>query len=231
MKVPRAALLGAQRRAVGGEEADLDLAQQLGRWPRRSGCGRARRARVAPRRRPERGAQALERRDRVGREDGGAAAAERPCRRGVGADDRDAAQLRARERQQRALVARQHEAGRRGGAQLGGHLALRPRRAPAARPARRRPAPRRAPRGAAAAGPCRPPPPRSRARRGRPATSASPHGPVGPGMTRSSAALPAASVERPAYQSDMTTPSKPHSSLSTSRSIGLSVIVEPLTPL
>ena len=38
-------------RAVGGEEADLDLADELSAWRRRSGCGRARRARGAARRR------------------------------------------------------------------------------------------------------------------------------------------------------------------------------------
>jgi hypothetical protein len=63
------------------------------------------------------------------------------------------------------------------------------------------------------------------------ATSASPHGERGPGMARSSAALAAASVERVAVQSDMTTPSKPHSSLSGAASSGLSVIVGPFTAL
>ena len=50
-------------------------------------------------------------------------------------------------------------------------------------------------------------------------------------MTRSSPALAAGSVDRAAYQSDMTTPSKPHSSLRTSASIGCSVAVTPLIEL
>ena len=40
-----------------------------------------------------------------------------------------------------------------------------------------------------------------------------------------------AAVERVANQSDMTSPSKPHSPCRTSRSSGLSVIGSPLTPL
>ena len=63
------------------------------------------------------------------------------------------------------------------------------------------------------------------------ATRASPHGPAGPGITRSSRPSPAAASERAANQSDMTTPSKPHSPLRTSRSIGCSVIVVPFTEL
>ena len=63
------------------------------------------------------------------------------------------------------------------------------------------------------------------------ATSASPHGPSGPGMARSSAALPAASVLRAAVQSDITSPSQPHSSCRICWSIGDSVIVGPLTAL
>jgi hypothetical protein len=47
-------------------------------------------------------------------------------------------------------------------------------------------------------------------------------------MTRSSPALAAGSVDRAAYQSDMTTPSKPHSSLRTSASSGCSVAVVPV---
>ena len=62
-------------------------------------------------------------------------------------------------------------------------------------------------------------------------SSASPQGPCGPGMARSSAALPAASVLRAAVQSDMTSPSQPHSSWRISWSIGDSVIVGPLTAL
>jgi len=50
-------------------------------------------------------------------------------------------------------------------------------------------------------------------------------------MTRSSPALAAGSVLRAANQSLITTPSKPHSSLRTSRSIGCSVMVVPLTLL
>ena len=55
-------------------------------------------------------------------------------------------------------------------------------------------------------------------------------GPTGPGMIRSSPACAAATTERPAYQSVIVTPSKPHSSCSTSRSRGDSYGV-PLTPL
>ncbi len=62
-------------------------------------------------------------------------------------------------------------------------------------------------------------------------TSASPHGPSGPGIARSSAALPAPSVERAAVQSDITSPSQPHSSCRIAWSIGDSVIVGPLTAL
>ena len=61
------------------------------------------------------------------------------------------------------------------------------------------------------------------------ATRAAPQGPFGPGMTRSSSSSPAAASVRAAYQSDMTSPSKPHSPLSTSRCSGDSVIVVPLT--
>jgi len=50
-------------------------------------------------------------------------------------------------------------------------------------------------------------------------------------MTRSSPALAAGSVDLAAYQSDITTPSKPHWSLRTSPSIGCSVAVVPLTLL
>ena len=52
-----------------------------------------------------------------------------------------------------------------------------------------------------------------------------------PGIARSSAAFAVASVERVANQSDITTPSKPHSPCRMSRSSGLSVIVCPLTRL
>ena len=62
-------------------------------------------------------------------------------------------------------------------------------------------------------------------------TSASRHGLAGPGIARSSAALAAAAVERVANQSDITRPSKPHSSCRISRSSGLSVMVCPFTPL
>ena len=92
------------------------------------------------------------------------------------------------------------------------------RRATARAPAGRSPrAPRRAGRAGAGGGPSR-----ATASAGtRPcstaSTSASPQGPCGPGIMRSSAARPAASVERPANQSVMTSPSKPHSPLSTSR--------------
>ena len=73
---------------------------------------------------PERGAEALERRHRVRRVDRRAAAAQRPRRLRVGPDDRDAREPRPVERQRRALVAQQHEAGRRGTAQHRGGLPL-----------------------------------------------------------------------------------------------------------
>ena len=63
-------------------------------------------------------------------------------------------------------------------------------------------------------------------------TSASAHGPAGPGMDRSSPPSAVAAVLRAACQSETTTPSKPHSSLSTSRSsAGFSVMLAPLTRL
>ncbi len=63
-------------------------------------------------------------------------------------------------------------------------------------------------------------------------TSASAQGPDGPGMDRSSPPSAVAVVLRAACQSETTTPSKPHSSLSTSRSrAGFSVMLAPLTRL
>ena len=62
-------------------------------------------------------------------------------------------------------------------------------------------------------------------------TSAAPHGPPGPGISRSIPARAGASVSHAAHQSDMTRPSKPHSSFSTSLSSGLADIVTPSTPL
>ena len=62
--------------------------------------------------------------------------------------------------------------------------------------------------------------------------SSSPQGPSGPGIDRSSVATAVGTVLRAACQSDVTTPSKPHSSLSTSRSSrAFSVIRSPLTLL
>jgi len=62
--------------------------------------------------------------------------------------------------------------------------------------------------------------------------SRSPHGPPGPGMDRSSVAAAVSRVLRAASQSEMTTPSKPHSFFSTSRSRRrFSVIGPPLTLL
>ena len=64
------------------------------------------------------------------------------------------------------------------------------------------------------------------------ATSAAPHGSPAAGITTSSPALALASVLRAAVQSEITTPSKPHSSFSRScRSGRCSVMVAPLTPL
>ena len=73
------------------------------------------------------GAQPVERGHRVGRVDGGAPAAERPGDLGVRADEGDPAQPGtvppgAVQREQRALVAGQHEAGRGGRAQLAGNV-------------------------------------------------------------------------------------------------------------
>ena len=61
--------------------------------------------------------QAVQRGDRVRREDGGAAAAEGPGQLGVRADNGDPAEPGARQRKH-ALVSGQHERGRRGGAQV-----------------------------------------------------------------------------------------------------------------
>src|SRR3954451_5569147 len=55
------------------------------------------------------------------------------------------------------------------------------------------------------------------------------HGPPGPGMTRPNPATADAAADRVAYQSDTTTPSKPHSVISGSVRSGLSVMVTPLT--
>ncbi len=52
-------------------------------------------------------------------------------------------------------------------------------------------------------------------------TSAAPQGPPGPGISRSIPARAGASVSHAAHQSDITSPSKPHSSFSTSASSGL----------
>jgi hypothetical protein len=57
------------------------------------------------------------------------------------------------------------------------------------------------------------------------------HGPAGPGMTRPNPASADAATDRVAYQSDTTTPSKPHSVISGSVSSRLSVMVIPLTRL
>ena len=62
-------------------------------------------------------------------------------------------------------------------------------------------------------------------------TSAGPHGPPGPGISRSIPARAGASVSHAAHQSDITSPSKPHSSFSTSASSGLADIVTPSTRL
>ena len=62
--------------------------------------------------------------------------------------------------------------------------------------------------------------------------SRSPHGPSGPGIDRSSVASAVAVVLRAACQSEVTTPVKPHSPLSTSfSSPAFSVIGVPLTLL
>ena len=64
------------------------------------------------------------------------------------------------------------------------------------------------------------------------AASCPPHGPSGPGIARSRAARAVPAVLRAACQSDVTTPSKPHSPFSTSRSRrACSVIGIPLTLL
>ena len=111
----------------------------------------------------ERGAQAVERRDRVVREDGRRAAAERARVGGVRAEHRHPAQRARLERQQRPVVAGEHEARGGGAAQLGRDLVVGPRRRRVATSRRAR---RRARRAAAGARPCRRPPPRSRGRRG-----------------------------------------------------------------
>ena len=76
----------------------------------------------------ERRPQPVERRHGVGREDGRAAAAQRPRDRGVGPDHRDAAQRRRVERQRAGGVAGEHEARSGGAAQLARDRLLRPRR-------------------------------------------------------------------------------------------------------
>ena len=172
----------------------------------------------------QRGAQAVQRGDPIGRKDGRAAAAERAGSRGVRAQDRDPPQGPRIQRQQGALVAGEHEAGGRGGAQ---QLARRARRSTVRRSGSvaRSHAPGRARRrgrpAAAAAGPCRRSPPR----RPRPARTASARArrPTARPVRASRGPAPRAggrSVARGAYQSDMTTPSKPHSSLRTSASSG-----------
>ncbi|OIQ77934.1 hypothetical protein GALL_403680 [mine drainage metagenome] len=62
------------------------------------------------------------------------------------------------------------------------------------------------------------------------ATSASPHGPSGPGITRSCAAA-AERSDRTAVQSEITTPSNPHTPLSGSARRSFSLMVTPPTAL
>lgn len=63
------------------------------------------------------------------------------------------------------------------------------------------------------------------------ATSRSPQVLTGPGITRCCSARADATVVRTAPQSDITSPSKPHSPVSGSASSGFSLIVAPLTAL
>ena len=96
-------------------------------WAQQPGRAGRRGTQVAERSRRERhveagGAEAVERGHRVGRVDGGAPAAERPGDLGVRADEGDPAEPGTVQREQRALVAGQYEAGRCGRAQLAGNV-------------------------------------------------------------------------------------------------------------
>ena len=219
-------LLGAEHRAVRGQEADLDA-----RPPSATGMRVLARTPAACSTRPdvERLAEAIQRRDGVRRVDRGAAAAERARGRRVGADHGDAPELAGVERQgvisrcARARSPRTPRAAARPPPRRRRRRARAPPRCPRARPPARR--------GAGCAAPCRrssprrprPPGPRPRARRATGSRARASPGRAPRGRSRPSSGWRTSPTSR--------APSKPHSSCRISRSSGLSVMVCPLTPL
>ena len=202
---PGRAPLRAAHAGVVPDEAQLGRGGEQLRSERGHARARVHAARVAHL--GERGAQAVERRDRVRREDGGAAAAERARVGGVGADEGHV----------HGTFQREEGSGRLGSGSLGSGAALRASTKLAAAVARSSAATssRSTVPGTAvspSSAPTRAARRRSRStfssiaasltRPSRTAsTSASPHGLVGPGIARSSAALPAGSARRRARTS------------------------------
>ena len=220
-----AALLGREHRAVGVEERGSRSDTSCSGAHERDALVRAHARGVGDLGVAQRRAQAVQRRDGVGREHRRAAAAERPRDGGVRAEHRDALERRRRERQQVALVAREHERRPPRIARSSPATSSSPHAAAGA------PAPTRSEQRAGSPRSSRRAPPRARGRRGRRRRALAHERARRAGHREVQRASPAPTASRVANQSVMTRPSQPHSPLRISASIGLSVIVWPLTEL